>query len=58
MPSPSYYPVAAAMGMPIMGWGVYSAGTTQIALITLGGLLTIGALVGWVLEPTTETETH
>jgi cytochrome c oxidase subunit 1 len=50
MPSPSYFPVVAALGLPIAGWGVmYSP------LLIVGGLLlTLLGLFGWVLEPGTE----
>jgi cytochrome c oxidase subunit 1 len=54
MPSPSYYPVIAAAGMPIAGWGVYAGGPVQVALLALGGLLIVSGLFGWVLEPSAE----
>ena len=57
MPSPSYYPLIAAIGMPIMGWGVLAPGTTQIVLLAVGGLILLAGLFGWVLEPSAE-ETH
>ena len=50
MPSPSYFPVVAALGLPITGYGVmYSP-----ALIVLGLLTTMLGLFGWVLEPSAE----
>jgi cytochrome c oxidase subunit I len=57
MPSPSYYPLIAAIGMPIMGWGVLAPGVTQIALLAVGGIILLTGLFGWVLEPSAE-ETH
>jgi cytochrome c oxidase subunit 1 len=57
MPSPSYYPLIAAIGMPIMGWGVLLGGVLQTVLLTVGGLILLAGLFGWVLEPSAE-ETH
>ena len=57
MPSPSYYPLVAAVGMPIMGWGVLAPGTTQIVLLVVGGVILLAGLFGWVLEPSAE-ESH
>ena len=54
MPSPSYYPVVAAMGMPIMGWALLTGGWVMMVGLAVGGLVTFGALWGWVLEPTSE----
>jgi cytochrome c oxidase subunit 1 len=57
MPNPSYYPLIAAIGMPIMGWGVVAGGVAQVILIAVGGLILLAGLFGWVLEPSAE-ETH
>jgi cytochrome c oxidase subunit I len=57
MPSPSYYPLIAAIGLPVMGWGVLAPGATQIALLAIGGVILLTGLFGWVLEPSAE-ETH
>ncbi|MDQ4145857.1 MAG: cytochrome c oxidase subunit I [Actinomycetota bacterium] len=53
MPSPSYFPVVAAAGLPLMGWGVIHSGP----LIVLGALIVVVGLFGWVLEPSAE-EAH
>ncbi|MEX0657597.1 MAG: cytochrome c oxidase subunit I [Egibacteraceae bacterium] len=50
MPDPSYYPLVAAFGMPIMAYGVLF---TPI-LIAVGGVITIAGLFGWALEPSAE----
>ena len=57
MPSPSYYPLVASIGLPVMGWGVLAGGVLQTVLIALGGLILLSGLFGWVLEPSAE-ETH
>ena len=57
MPSPSYYPLVASIGLPVMGWGVLAGGVVQTVLIALGGLILLAGLFGWVLEPSAE-ETH
>ncbi len=54
MPSPSYYPAIAALGLPIAGWGVVAGGAVQVALLVLGGTIIISGLFGWVLEPSAE----
>ncbi len=57
MPSPSYYPLVSAIGLPIAGWGVLFGGVTQVVLIAIGALFVLGGLFGWVLEPSAE-EAH
>ncbi len=50
MPSPSYFPFLAALGLPILGYGlIYNVG-----LIILGGLVTLAGLYGWAMEPSSE----
>jgi hypothetical protein len=47
MPSPSYFPIVAALGLPILGYGVlYSP-----ILAVDGVLITLVGLFGWALEP-------
>jgi hypothetical protein len=47
LPSPSYWPLVAAAGLPIIGYGlIYS-----LWLCVLGGLFVLGGLYGWVFEP-------
>jgi cytochrome c oxidase subunit 1 len=51
MPDPSYFPVIAASGMPVMGWGVVFS---HEWLIILGGVITVFGFFGWVFEPAAE----
>jgi cytochrome c oxidase subunit 1 len=52
MPSPSYFPILAAAGMPLLGYGaMYSS---LRALIVVGAFTIVLGLYGWVLEPGTE----
>jgi cytochrome c oxidase subunit I len=50
MPSPSYFPVLAALGIPIMAYGVMY----NMAGTIVGALITTFSLFGWVLEPGAE----
>jgi hypothetical protein len=50
MPSPSYYPIIAALGLPILGYGLlYSP-----IVVVDGVLITLVGLFGWALEPSAE----
>jgi cytochrome c oxidase subunit 1 len=50
LPSPSYMPLIAAAGLPILGFGlIYDA-----ALVAVGAAVTVVGLYLWVLEPATE----
>jgi cytochrome c oxidase subunit 1 len=53
MPDPSYFPLIASVGLPIMGYGVIF----QPVLIGVGALILMLGLFGWVLEPSAE-EAH
>ncbi|MDQ4006330.1 MAG: cytochrome c oxidase subunit I [Actinomycetota bacterium] len=51
MPDPSFFPLLAASGLPVIGYGaIYSVWPVAI----LGALLTLGGLFGWSLEPVAE----
>ena len=53
MPDPSYFPLLAAAGMPLIGYGViYKVWPVAI----LGMLTVLGGLFGWSLEPVAEEE--
>jgi len=54
MPDPSYWPVVAALALPIMGYGVIYS---NWAVLIGGGVLLILGLFGWGLEPSAE-EAH
>jgi cytochrome c oxidase subunit 1 len=47
LPSPSFWPLVLAVGMPLIGYGIIF----NLWLCVLGGLLTGGAIFAWVLEP-------
>ena len=47
MPAPSYWPLVAAAGLPVIGYGLIY----NLWLCILGGLLVLGGLYGWVFEP-------
>jgi hypothetical protein len=48
LPSPSYFPVVASLGLPIMAYGmIYHT----YAVVVVGVLFLIGALYAWGLEP-------
>jgi cytochrome c oxidase subunit 1 len=47
MPSPSYWPIVAAFGLPIIGLGIIYA----IPVAIVGALVVALALFGWALEP-------
>jgi cytochrome c oxidase subunit 1 len=51
MPSPSYWPIVVAAGLPVLFYGlVYD----HLLLIADGGLLLLAGLYGWAVEPATE----
>ena len=47
MPSPSYWPVIVAFGLPIMAYGIIY----HTLLIVVGAAITLLGLFGWALEP-------
>jgi cytochrome c oxidase subunit 1 len=53
MPSPSYYPLVASIGLPMVAYGLMFK-AWPVAVI--GGLTTLGSLYGWALEPATAPE--
>ena len=52
MPSPSYFPLIAALGLPILAYGLlYST------ILVVDGVITIlVGLYGWAVEPSAEPE--
>lgn len=56
MPSPSFYPLVIAVGLPLAAYGVLFAGPIQIALLAAGGIVVFAGITGWVLEPSTAPE--
>ncbi|MDP1807205.1 MAG: hypothetical protein Q8K72_18660, partial [Acidimicrobiales bacterium] len=53
MPSPSYWPLITAIGMPVLCYGMIYK-TWAVAI--LGGLWIFGSLYAWALEPATAPE--
>ncbi len=51
LPSPSYWPIILALGLPIMAYGVIY----NIWLIVVGAGVVLAAMFGWGLEPATAT---
>jgi cytochrome c oxidase subunit 1 len=50
MPGPSYYPLIAALGLPIMGYGLIF----NWWLVVAGLVVVLVGFFGWVLEPSAE----
>jgi cytochrome c oxidase subunit 1 len=50
MPSPSYFPMVAALGLPVFAYGIMFGK----ALIGLGAVILLAGLFGWALEPSSE----
>jgi cytochrome c oxidase subunit 1 len=51
MPTPSYMPLIAAFGLPIMAYGVVMR---WWGLLLAGALVALTGLISWALEPATE----
>jgi cytochrome c oxidase subunit 1 len=51
MPSPSYWPLVAAAGLPVLGWGLVAG---AYVLIAFGILVSLVGFFGWVFEPLSE----
>jgi cytochrome c oxidase subunit 1 len=50
LPSPSFMPLIAAFGLPIIGFGfIY-----DYALVAAGALITLFGIYAWALEPVSE----
>jgi cytochrome c oxidase subunit 1 len=52
MPSPSYWPIVLALGIPIMAYGVIY----NIWLIVIGAAVVLAAMYGWGMEPATAAD--
>jgi cytochrome c oxidase subunit 1 len=48
LPSPSYFPMVASLGLPIIAYGMIYR---SYVVAVIGGLFLIGALYAWGLEP-------
>jgi len=56
MPSPSYYPALAALGLVVTGYGLVYLSWGWVA-VAVGGMIALWGLFGWSLEPITR-EAH
>ena len=55
LPSPSYFPLVAAFGLPVIAYGmIYRAW----AVAVLGAIVVIGGIYAWGLEPSAEPGGH
>ncbi|MBV8561269.1 MAG: cytochrome c oxidase subunit I [Acidimicrobiia bacterium] len=53
MPTPSYFPLLTAIGLPIIAYGLmYKAWYVSV----IGALILLASVYGWALEPATEPE--
>jgi cytochrome c oxidase subunit 1 len=53
LPSPSYFPFIAAIGLPVIAYGmVYSA----YVVAAIGGLIFLAAVYAWTFEPSVDPE--
>jgi cytochrome c oxidase subunit I len=55
MPSPSYFPVILALGLPILG---YAAVFKNFWFVIVGALVLLFGMYAWAIEPPTEPEAH
>lgn len=52
LPSPSYFPLIMAAGLPLMFYGViYHTTAWGKALIAIGAVVSLAAVIGWAIEP-------
>jgi cytochrome c oxidase subunit 1 len=55
LPNPSYFPVVMAAGLPLIGYGIiFHTSALGKALIAVGVLISLVALIGWGAEPLEE----
>jgi cytochrome c oxidase subunit 1 len=52
LPSPSYWPLVLAFGLPLIAWGLIY----NLWLAVIGGLFVVAAIYGWVMEPSVDDE--
>ena len=50
MPSPSYFPLIAAAGFPVVGYGLIFG----VPAVAVGLVITLAGFFGWALEPSAE----
>ena len=52
LPSPSYWPIVLAVGLPLIGFGLIY----NLWIAGIGLLLLVGSMFGWTLEPATDPD--
>jgi cytochrome c oxidase subunit 1 len=55
MPSPSYFPMILALGLPILGYG---AVFKNFWFVPLGAVVLLFGMYAWAIEPPTEPDAH
>jgi cytochrome c oxidase subunit 1 len=59
LPAPSYFPMIMAAGLPLVFYGIiYHEAMWGKALIVIGALVALSALIGWAIEPLEEPVGH
>ena len=53
LPSPSFYPIIAASGLPVIAYGMIYK---QFAVAAVGGIILLASFYGWGLEPSVEPD--
>jgi cytochrome c oxidase subunit 1 len=53
MPSPSYWPIVLAFGLPVVAYGMIFS----LLLAVVGGVIVLLGMFGWALEPSVADET-
>ena len=55
LPTPSYFPILMALGVPIVFYGIiYHTTAWGKAMILVGALISLSAVIGWATEPVEE----
>src|SRR5690606_26488143 len=52
LPSPSYWPLVLALGLPFIGYGLIF----HLSIAAIGGIPLGAGVVGWVLEPSDDPD--
>ncbi len=52
LPSPSYWPLVMALGLPLIAYGLIF----HLGFAVAGGILVVSGVYGWALEPATDDE--
>ncbi|MGH9177134.1 MAG: cytochrome c oxidase subunit I [Acidimicrobiales bacterium] len=60
LPSPSYYPILAALSLPVISYGMLygrSSGSNYVVAV-IGAVMLFASIYAWGLEPSAEPEEH